>query len=206
MRAAFSEVRRRLLPSLIQRQYTQAKVAFDGKNYEKARDEFTQTLDLLSDQDLGAAANTSPLADLRVLVNGFLDLSKQAAAPAPRAAPPPPVEVPPPAPASPAAAPRDMSLVYTVYTVDTPNIVPPVAVRESLPRFIGRLLTPAQGALEVVIDETGTVSSAAMRAPVNPSYDKQVVAAAQTWRYKPAMLNGLPVKYRKMITVSIVPQ
>jgi tetratricopeptide (TPR) repeat protein len=208
MRAAFSEVRRRLLPALVQRQYAQAKAAFDAKSYERARDEFSQTLELLSDSDLGAAAATPPLSDLRVLVTGFLDLSRQAAAPPPRPAAPAPVEVPParpaaPAPTSPAPPARDPSLVYTI---DTPKIVPPVVVRESLPRFVGRLPAPAQGALEVVIDEAGTVTSAAMRRPVNPNYDKLVVAAAQTWRYTPAMLDGLPVKYRKMITVSIVPQ
>jgi hypothetical protein len=204
MRAAFSDVRRRLLPSLVQRQYGQAKVAFDGKNYEKARDEFSQTLDLLNDPDLGTTAATPPLSDLRVLVNGFLDLSRQAAAPPPRPAPPTPVEAaPPPRPAPQSPPPRDPSLIYTI---DTPKIVPPVIVRESLPRFVGRLLAPAQGALEVVIDESGAVTFAAMRAPVNPAYDKQAVAAAQTWRYRPATLDGAPVKYRKMITVSIVPQ
>jgi hypothetical protein len=106
-----------------------------------------------------------------------------------------------PPPASP--APRDPALVYSI---DTPKIVPPVVVRESLPRFIGRLLAPAQGALEVVIDESGAVTFATMRAALNPGYDKQVVAAAQTWRYRAATLDGVPVKYRKMITVSIVPQ
>jgi hypothetical protein len=50
------------------------------------------------------------------------------------------------------------------------------------------------------------VTFAAMRAPVNPAYDKQVVAATLTWRYRPATLDGAPVKYRKMITVSILPQ
>ncbi len=206
MRAAFTEVRRRLLPALVQRQYAQAKTAFDGKNYEKARDEFSQTLDLLSDPDLGTAAAAPPLSDLRVLVTGFLDLSRQAAAPAPRPAPPqaPPVEPPAPRPATqaPAPPPSDASQVYTI---DTPKITPPVPVRESLPRFVGRLLVPARAALEVVIDESGTVTFAAMRGSVNTNYDKLAVAAAQSWRYRPATLDGVPVKYRKMITVSLVP-
>ena len=220
LRAAFSEVRRRLLPALVQRQYAQAKAAFDRKNYQIASEEFSRTLDWLSDPDLGTAAAAPPLDDLRVLVTGFLDLSRQWAGPAlrPSLLPPPPLEAPPiaepppnaalpaptppdPAPADP--APRDPLLVYTIAS---PNIVPPVAVRESLPPFRGRLPMPALGALEVVIDETGMVSSATMRTSVNPSYDKQILSATLGWRYKPAMLDGVPVKYRKTISVSIIPE
>jgi len=43
----------------------------------------------LSDPDLGTAATATPLADLRVLVTGFLDLSRQAAVPTSRAVLPP---------------------------------------------------------------------------------------------------------------------
>jgi TonB family protein len=62
------------------------------------------------------------------------------------------------------------------------------------------------GALEIVIDETGNVVQAAMRGAVAPAYDRQVVNAAQNWRYKPATINGVPVKFRKMVQVVITPQ
>ena len=62
------------------------------------------------------------------------------------------------------------------------------------------------GAIEVLIDENGMVVAANMRAPVSPSYDRQVVNAAQNWRYRPATINGVPVKFRKLIQVAITPQ
>jgi len=62
------------------------------------------------------------------------------------------------------------------------------------------------GAIEVVIDEKGFVVQATMRASVLPSYDRQVVSAAQNWRYRPAMVNGTPVKFRKMVQVAVTPQ
>jgi hypothetical protein len=31
----------------------------------------------------------------------------------------------------------------------------------------------------------------------------QLLAAAQSWRYSPATLNGQPVKYRKMIQINV---
>ena len=60
--------------------------------------------------------------------------------------------------------------------------------------------------MEVVIDETGRVTSALMRGPVVPMYDRLAMAAAQSWRYRPATLNGTPVKFRKFIQVSITPR
>jgi TonB family protein len=59
------------------------------------------------------------------------------------------------------------------------------------------------GSLEIVINEEGLVESAIMRASVSPSYDKAVVQAARSWRYRPATINGAPVKFRKLIQIAI---
>jgi TonB family protein len=59
------------------------------------------------------------------------------------------------------------------------------------------------GVLELVINEAGEVESAVMRSPVNPRYDAVVVATAKGWKYSPATLNGTPVKFRKVIKISI---
>jgi len=45
-----------------------------------------------------------------------------------------------------------------------------------------------------------------MRGLSMPGYDRQAVAAAQTWRYRPATYNGAPVKFRKYIQVSLTPK
>jgi outer membrane biosynthesis protein TonB len=45
-----------------------------------------------------------------------------------------------------------------------------------------------------------------MRASTMPNYDRMAVAAAQSWRYRPATVNGTPVKFRKLIQVALTPQ
>ena len=195
VRAAFSDVRQRVLPALAQQKYAEARAAFDRKDYRAASENFSQVLQLFADPDLAAAAGRPPLADLRVLIVGFRDLSLQALAPSPAPEPPPaPVSVPPQ---------REPPRVYA--SSDT-GVVPPAIVRQVLPAFPGAVFKPILGLIEVVIDEAGVVSTATMRGSVNASYDKQVLSATQGWRYKPATLNGTPVKYRKLVQIALTPQ
>ena len=58
------------------------------------------------------------------------------------------------------------------------------------------------GSLEILIDETGAVEGAQMMVPFSPLYDPLAVAAAVGWRYKPATINGVPVKYRKVVQIA----
>jgi hypothetical protein len=200
VRAVFSDVRKRLLPGLVQQKYAQAKTAYDRKDYRTASVGFSQLLSLFDDPDLAGAASKPPLADLRVLTDGFHQLSLQALAP-----PPPPLPEPPPvAVAKPVAPPVPEPL--KVYTTADTDVVPPAIVRQTLPPFSGVIQKPLVGAMEVTIDENGKVTSALMRAPIEMSYDRQAVLAAMTWRYRPATLNGTPVKFRKFIQVSLAPQ
>jgi tetratricopeptide (TPR) repeat protein len=71
VRAAFSDVRRRLLPDLAQQKYQQAKASFDRKDYRLAAESFGQLLDLFADPDLAVAVAKPPLTDLRMLALGF---------------------------------------------------------------------------------------------------------------------------------------
>src|SRR5215831_16618330 len=74
IRSAFSDVRRRMLPTIIQQRYSQAKTAFDSKDFGAAAEGFKQVVELLSDPDARAAGTQPPLADLRTLAIGFRDL------------------------------------------------------------------------------------------------------------------------------------
>jgi TonB family protein len=197
VRAAFSEVRQRVLPGLVQQKYAQYKVAFDRKDYQSASTGFNELLTLYADPDLANAAGKSPLSDLRVLIGGFYELSLQATAPPPAAPEPSPVRT--------AAAPQAPE-IQKLYSSADGNIVPPVTLRQQLPPFPGQVKQPMVGAVEVVIDENGNVVQAIMRASVVPQYDRQVVSAAQNWRYRPATINGAPVKYRKLVQVVVSPQ
>jgi tetratricopeptide (TPR) repeat protein len=201
VRAVFTDVRRRLLPGLVQQKYTLAKTAYDRKDYKTAAVTFGQLLQLFDDADLAGAAAKPPLSDLRTLTDGFHQLSLQALVP-------PPLPAAAPAPATAAARPVAPAVPEPakIYASGDPNVVPPVAVRQELPPFSGVIERPLIGAMEVIIDETGKVVSATMRGPMLPAYDRLAVAAAQNWRYRPATVNGNPVKFRKFIQVSLTPR
>src|SRR6476659_9215909 len=70
VRTAFTDVRKRLLPDIARARYADAKGAFDRKEFPQAEQQFRNLLALLDDGDMGGR-----LGDLRVLVQGFLDLS-----------------------------------------------------------------------------------------------------------------------------------
>lgn len=188
LRTAFTDARRRVLPAIVQQQYTDAKHAFDRKDFTGAASGFKRVVDVLNDPDLTQAAAQPPLADVKTLAAGFHDLSIKAIAPPPPPPPPPPPVILPPA----------------IHTGEEPNVTPPVAIRQELPRFPGTVRAGgAKGIIEVVIDEDGAVESAAMVVPTVPSYDKVLLTAASRWVYYPATREGKPVKFRKRIQINV---
>jgi TonB family protein len=194
-RAAFSEAKNRVLPTLVQQQYGEAKAAFDRKEFETAAALFEYVMAALNDPDLGAAAKQPPLADLRTLAAGFHDLSLKAIPPP---APPPPPPAPEPEPVVP-QPPR-------IYGGDEPGVRLPVTIAQDMPRFPGIVPTSGlRGVVEVVIDEKGAVESARMVSSITSAYDKILLTAASRWRFQPAMANGAPVKFRKRIQIAIAP-
>jgi hypothetical protein len=201
VRSAFTDVRRRMLPAIIQEKYAAAKVAFDRKNFIVAAAVFTEVVDAMADPDVADSVKQPPLSDLRVLATGFRDLSVSAAVPAPLPAHAPEVSAPP-AVAKPTviavAPPR-------TYAPTDAQVTPPVAVRQIVPPFPGLLQAGLRGVLELFIDERGAVENVLVRESINPRYDDQLVAAARKWQYQPAMLDGTPVKYRKMLQVNVKP-
>jgi hypothetical protein len=203
VRSAFSDVRQRLLPEIASQRYAGAKASFDRKEYAAAEQQFRELMALLDDPQMG-----SRLSDLRVLGAGFLELSAKAAAPPPPppAAPEPRKEEPaaPPAPApAPAQVPRPSPT--RVYVMGDPGVTPPVAVKQELPRVQSQITSQARqkGLLELVIDEQGRVASLTLRMGVHPLYDPILMGAAREWKYKPATMNGVPVKFRKLVQISV---
>lgn len=197
IRAVFTDVRRRMLPSIVQQRYAQAKAAYDRKEFKAAEAGFKGVLDVLADPDLAGARNQPPLSDLRTLSVGFHDLSAAAAAP-----PPPPPPLPPPPP-EPAAVPTPATA--KIYTAADTAVVPPVAIKQVLPAYPRDHFPTNRGVIEVVINEHGDVEAATMRVSVKPTYDGVAVAAAKDWHYTPATVNGVPVKYRKLVQINLDP-
>jgi len=103
------------------------------------------------------------------------------------------------------AAPEPASSAPKIYSSRDANVVPPIALIQQIPPYPGSTRVPIMGVIEVVIDTTGAVESASMVIPINPQYDKIVVEAARLWRYEPARLDGVPVKFLKRIQLSLIP-
>lgn len=192
VRAAFSDVRKRLLPDIVTTRYATAKANFDRKDYPAAEQMFREVIGLLSDPDMGGR-----LSDLRVLSSGFLDLSVAASAP-----PPEPVRKEPIPPAPPPVPQPDPNRIYTI---DDHDVTAPVAVRQDVPRIPPALTLQARdrGVLEIVIDERGRVITMNIRVSLHPMYDTLLMTAARDWRYQPATWGGKPVKYRKLIQINL---
>jgi tetratricopeptide (TPR) repeat protein len=199
LRTVFSDTRKRLLPALIQERYVIAKTAFDRGDYKIASEGFTQVMIALSDPDIAPAAKQPPLADLRVLASGFSDLAVRALTPAPVQAAPITVQAPPP----PVAAAPTTPMAPRIYSQDDKNVVPAAAIKQDVPAFPGRVMFDRVGVLEIIIDASGAVESATMIEPVEPLYNRLVLAAAKTWVYRPARLDGAPVKYRRRIQITL---
>ena len=197
IRNAFADVRRRMLPVIIQQKYAQAKAAYEHKEWAAAAAGFSQVLVTIADPDLVADAARPPLSDIRTLASGFEELSAKAAAPPPPPPAPVVVQAPPPQPVV-AGPPR-------IYTADDRTVVPPATISQTLPSFRGVSPIERVGRIEVVVDETGVVESASMTTSVSPAYDKAALAAARNWRFTPAMVNGKPVKFRKVVQITVKP-
>ncbi|HMD36287.1 MAG TPA: energy transducer TonB [Vicinamibacterales bacterium] len=228
MKAAFVDVRRRMLPSIIQAKYTNAKTAFDRRQFEAAASGFAEVLTMMSDPDAAQAAAQPPLSDMRTLAVGFHDLSVNAMPPPPLAAAdvrapvatipksstaPAATSAAPPVPAAraagnsaaaPAAAVPNVT-AGKIFSILDSNVVPPFAIRQDLPKYPGDVPIPKVGQIEILINEAGYVESAMIRVSVTAKYDELALNAAREWRYKPATINGMPVKYRKVISVTVKP-
>jgi TonB family protein len=57
------------------------------------------------------------------------------------------------------------------------------------------------GVFDILVDEFGDVETVRLTSPAHRYYDRMLVAAAKAWKFKPATLNGQPVKYRVRIPI-----
>jgi periplasmic protein TonB len=158
----------------------------------------------MADPELAQMAGQPPLSDIRTLATGFQELSAKAIPPPPLAVAPAPV-VPTVAPVPTAVPSAVAPAVARIYTASDTKVLMPAAIKQDLPPFSGRVSETSVGALEIIINERGQVESATIRESVSPAYDRLAVDAARSWRFKPAMLDGVPVKFRKLISITVKP-
>ena len=229
----FSDLRKRLMPSLIRERFKTARSALDKKSFSEAGPPLTEArLMIVEAEKLGV--RDAGLADLSVLVDGFLLLirssAEQPTSPVAKAGasggtPPPPVPSrqpdseagsrpvsTPPAPAAgsrPAsAAPPAPAAKPRAYSIDDEGVAPPVAIDQQMPAIPPAMAVlikrrQASGLVDLLIDETGHVLEATIRQSLNASFDAMIVQSARRWKYRPATKDGVPVRYVK--TLLLVP-
>jgi tetratricopeptide (TPR) repeat protein len=76
VRLAFREVRRRVLPAIIERKYADAKTAF-GRKDSTAAQRFTEVVALIDDPDIQSLRDQPALSQVRALAADYLTLSLQ---------------------------------------------------------------------------------------------------------------------------------
>ena len=229
LESMFSDVRRRLLPSLIRDEFRAARLSIDDKAYNAAEPRLTDARQMIQEaQRLGVKDDGLP--DLSVLVDGFLGLIQSAADQrtaqpaaaavvataatgvaersnvASPAAPSRPVAATSPE-SHPSAAARAADAGLT-YTIDDEGVTPPLTIQQRMPAMPMQLQTitravHARGLLDIVIDENGRVTDARIRQSLNAAFDSLVLRSARAWKYQPATKNGVPVRFVK--TILLVP-
>jgi hypothetical protein len=208
----FTEVRKRLLPSLIRDRFRVARSALDRKSFAAADTHLGEArLMILEAEKIGV--KDDGLADLSVLVDGFLQLIRSAPD---QRTPQPPAAAPVANAAAPTVAPRTVGSSAApvaasgprTYSAEDEGVSPPVALERRLPAMTPQMqmITKAlksNGIVDLVIDETGRVVDATMRQSLNSTFDTLVVRTARNWKYRPAMKDGVAVRYLK--TLILVP-
>ena len=194
----FQETRIRALPEAIRTLLASGRQNFQEKSYDAARQRFDEALRLTAEP---AAASLAGIDDLRSLAASYLDLVKEtvaltaavpATAPAAAAAAG--------ATAAPAGSPNAAAAVTRPAVITSPR-----ALRQQIPPWpavAGSREVGATGAVRIVIGVDGKVKKATIERPLNPRYDQQVLAAARSWLYTPATLNGAAVEVEKVIEIS----
>jgi len=198
--ATFKDVRAKVLPSVAKTLYVAAKASYDGGKFAAASMQFNDLLNVLA---LPEMADQSSLADLKILADGFAKLSSQQLK-AQQA------DLPKPAAERPRVEAAESKLVVNtqrIFSVDDTNVTGPVTVAQTMPNWSPAPTDPRtfSGAIEIVIDEKGAVASATITQSVTPLYDRALLAAAKRWQFRPALLSGQPVKYRKVVGVVLRP-
>jgi TonB family protein len=229
----YDEVRQARVPELIRARYGGAREALAAREYARAAEGFAAVQSLIdTTRPTLPETEGARLAELHELATGFLDLSREAlaveqrraeveeaASPGPATVPSDvdsggdrsavPAEGPPPVSNSgsepPASSPASEGRVTPASARS--DIAPPIALAQPMPDTWGvpglGLGETYQGVIEIDIDEEGTVTAARIVKPVSPLLDIRLLQAARRWRYRPAMLGGVPVKYTREVVINL---
>lgn len=89
------------------------------------------------------------------------------------------------------------------YASGADGVSPPVALRPQLPRELPPSVKRSDVRLiELVISPAGTVESVKLVGAPRNVHDSMLLSAVKAWEFVPAVKDGVPVRYRKTITVA----
>ena len=162
-------VRQRILPSIVQQEYTRARTAFDRGDFPSAVAQFDRVLKALADPDLGAAAGKPPLVDLphsRGWLSGF---ERQSCCPSTGAA------------ATPARRGGGRGPTVGGPSTAAQNQVCHRRSRcgSRCRRIQGDMSALREGILELIVNEVGEVEWAAMRTPITSALRLDAVSCGK---------------------------
>ena len=85
------------------------------------------------------------------------------------------------------------------YTPADAEVDPPRITRQQLPRQP----EPGDdtGYFDVIVNETGDVERVQLVSPMRRFQERMLMAAAKAWKFRPALLDGQPVRYRMRIAI-----
>jgi hypothetical protein len=90
-----------------------------------------------------------------------------------------------------------------IFSSDSEGVSPPVGVRPQLPSELPANLTTGQlSRVELIISEVGTVDSVKLLGTPHTVHDFMFLSAAKAWQFRPALKDGVPVRYRKTVWIA----
>ena len=188
VRALLESVRQEILPKAARQRFTGAREAFERGNYQAASAGFADVGRIL-DQVAALGTASDDTKDLATLARGFADLVEARMRP---------MVSHPASSVAPVGAP-------SIGRARAPLVVAAVPVSRSVPAWPAKLPRPLRHAatMEIIIDATGTVTSARMNESVNPTYDSMLVAAVMAWRYEPATRDGHAIESTQSLRIEL---
>jgi hypothetical protein len=113
----------------------------------------------------------------------------------------------PPKPETEVQVPSQVDAQPEFYTLADRSVSRPVPIREHVPEPPVIKGADSSGTITILVDIAidGSVERVIVEGTIDPRIDALFRQAATTWLYRPATLNGHPVKFRKALKVEIRP-
>ena len=207
-----AETKRKLLPQLARKAFTEGRDQFRSGSRETALKQFELVMTLTADPSF---MQTPEVEDLRTLASGFIELANATPPPAPAAATNTPgrtgATTATTAASSNAASPSGTAATTAARGTEKPRnpeppeIVQPVVVKQFIPPVPAEIGTQGKPTLSVrvLISPNGRVTDASIEQSAHPLYDRLVLQASRDWVYEPATMNGRPVVSEKVVTIQL---